>query len=225
MVQPIYGASAHYTGDRGEAYFRYQGDNIDFTGELEARKFQRFIEPSSTVVDFGAGSGAVLASLTAKKKLAIEINAAARDYCSTHFEIEALATSADVDSDFADVVISNHCLEHVPCPVAAVQEVWRILNRGGLFLLCLPLDDWRTQKRYNPHDINHHLHTWTPLLLGHTLSEGGFAHPEIRIMTSAWPPGVTWWYSRLPLWAFDVLCWSFAVAMKRRQLFAVARKN
>src|ERR1019366_2671706 len=117
------------------------------------------------------------------------------------------------------------CLEHVPYPIAAIREVHRILKPMGTFVLCLPLDDWRTQRKYQSADVNHHLHTWTPLLLGHSLSEAGFHEPNIRVLTRAWPPAFARWYACLPNVLFDCVCWSFAFLAKRRQLFAVARKT
>lgn len=41
-------------------------------------------------------------------------------------------------SDFADLVISGQCLEHVRNPFAAVAEMGRILKPGGLLFLIAP---------------------------------------------------------------------------------------
>lgn len=225
MLTENYGASRHYVGSKGEQYFEYQRQHAVTGGRIHADLFRPFIQAGDVVVDFGAGTGALLAHLPGSDKRAIELNPAARAFCASTFQIQAVAESAELPSDFADVVVSNHCLEHVPYPIAAMREVHRILKPGGLFVLCLPLDDWRTQRKYDAADVNHHLHTWTPLLLGHTLAEAGFHDPDIRVLTHAWPPGFAALHARLPKALFDCVCWSFALLKKRRQLFAVVRKT
>jgi hypothetical protein len=94
-------------------------------------------------------------------------------------------------------------------------------------LLCLPIDDWRTQKRFSVSDINHHLHTWTPQLLGNSLQEAGyeFRRGDIRIRTSAWPPYHEFIYARLPDSVFDGLCFMRAFLTHHRELLAVARPS
>jgi hypothetical protein len=94
-------------------------------------------------------------------------------------------------------------------------------------VLCLPIDDWRAQRVYLPQDINHHLHTWTPQLLGNSLCEAGFT-PErfsIRILTDAWFPGMTRISRRTPALLLLAARRIFSALAKRRQLLAVARKG
>ena len=105
--------------------------------------------------------------------------------------LESAQSLEEIPSSSVDGVLSHHALEHVPFPIAALTEMHRILKPYGLLIIWVPVDDWRSQKRYDPTDINHHLNTWTPQLIGNTLSEANFLVNEssIRIVSHAWFPG------------------------------------
>jgi SAM-dependent methyltransferase len=124
------------------------------------------------------------------------------------------------DSEF-DVVISNHVLEHIRDVPTTLERLRAKLRPGGRLLLKLPLDDWRSRNQRLPSstDIDHHLHTWTPLLLGNTLKESGFVVDECRVITSAWHPRL---FPLARIGLGKAAFWAFAAVMKRRQVFAVA---
>lgn len=217
-----YGTSERYLEVQGQDYFAYQKTIAESRGALLAVKFERFIKTNDCVLDFGCGGGYLLKALNCAQKIGVEINPAARAQAVRN-GVECHPALDEVTDGIADAVISNHALEHVPFPIEALRQIKIKLKTGGLFVLCVPADDWRTQKRYDPNDLNHHLHTWTPLLLGHTLSEAGFVvHPdEISILTDAWAPRVDTLWKVLPRPVFEFVCSAFAVATKRRQLIAV----
>ncbi len=221
---PSYGQSPHYSGAQGQAYFDYQARHAATAAALNAWKFAPHIAPTDTVLDLGAGSGALLDRLPGAKKIAVEINPVARDYCRTTYQLDAVEDFATVTDASVDVVVSNHALEHIPFPIGALREVWRVLKPNGQLILCVPIDDWRMQQRYRPEDINRHLHTWTPLLLGHTLAEAGFAVERLRISAYAWPPKYALLFRRLPRPLFDGLCVMWGWLRRRRQIIARARK-
>ena len=113
----------------------------------------------------------------------------------------------------ADVALSNHALEHVPYPIGALRELRRVLKPGGLLALCTPIDNWRLQRRYEEDDIHHHLHTWSPLLLGNSLAEAGFRGIDARARTYRWPGRWTVaCYGRLPYWLFRSICYVYGSA-------------
>jgi SAM-dependent methyltransferase len=217
-----YGASDRYLKRQGEDYFAYQKAIAESRGALLALKFERYIKPQDCVLDFGCGGGYLLKALNCTRKIGVEINPAAQSQAVMN-GIQCHPVLDNVPDAIADVVISNHALEHVPFPIEALRQIREKLKPGGTLVLCVPADDWRTQKRYDPNDVNHHLHTWTPLLLGHTLSEAGFLVKtnEITILTHAWPPRVDALCKCLPRAAFDMICGVFAVIRNRRQLLAV----
>ncbi len=72
--------------------------------------------------------------------------------------------------------------------------------------------------------MNHHLYTWTPLLLRNLLDEAGFEVRECRVVTHAWPHFHDVLFRRLPRPAFDVLARAWAVLRRRRQVMALAER-
>jgi len=103
-----------------------------------------------------------------------------------------------------DAVVSNHALEHNPQPLAELRDLFGLLKPEGQLRLWVPVDDWRAQTDAMAGDENHHLYTWTPLLMRNLLEEAGFAVSSVRVITHAWPPQ-TARLASLPPPAFDAL--------------------
>jgi SAM-dependent methyltransferase len=220
------GLAAAYVGDKGNEYFAYQRQIGALGGKLNARKFQSFIPPDAVVLDFGCGGGYLLRALECGRRLGVEPNRAAREAC-VDGGVECHPSMTYIDDRAVDVIVSNHVLEHVPYPIAALRECRRVLKPSGILILCVPIDDWRTQKRYIEDDPNHHLNTWTPLLLGNTLGEAGFAFntEDIRILAEAWPPHVGTLARILPARILALTMRAWAVLRNRRQILAVAHPS
>lgn len=215
-------ASPHYLGQSGKDYFAFQHQGGLLRGQLNARtKFARFVRPGDTVLDFGCGGGTLLRSLECARRIGVEINPVARAEAQSH-GIEVFEMPADVPDGIATVVISNHALEHVINPAAALQALRSKLKAGGKLVLVVPIDDWRTQRCYDPKNIDHHLYTWTPRLLGNLLSETGYRVDSVTVLTHAWFPNWPRWIGRLPVGVFDAWCWAYSIYSRRRQLVAVA---
>lgn len=212
-------AGRHYRGDLGERYLRYQRGIGALGAQLNRWKFEPHVGPGDAVVDFGCGTGGLLAALAAGSKVGVEVGDAARAEARA-LGLEVVATAAELPSASADVIVSNHALEHTLSPLDELRELCRILRPSGRLVLWLPLDDWRAQRRPRA-DPNHHLYTWTPQLLANLLDEAGFAVAEAAVVAHAWPPA-TARLARLPRPAFDLLARSWAVLRRRRQLMAVA---
>jgi SAM-dependent methyltransferase len=146
----------HYRGELGAAYFSaYEAGISGVVDEVESRKFAMYIVPGDAVVDFGCGNGGVLACLEARTKIGIEVNEQARQAASER-GISVVASTDELPDQCADVVISNHALEHTVAPVEELKELRRILKPEGKLVLWLPLDNWRAQRRVR-RDPNHHL--------------------------------------------------------------------
>ena len=139
---------------------------------------------------------------TSKAQDSVEPNPSAREDAARR-GLETYAFSVELPDEIADVVISNHALEHTLQPLTELENLRRALKPEDLLVLMLPFDDWR-RERNRSGDPNHHLYTWTPLLIRNLLGEAGFVVQETRVVTHAWPPG----YQRLMRFRlFDQLCW------------------
>ena len=212
----------HYRGELGEEYFDWQGSGADLNAEIESTKFAPHVSAKDTVVDFGCGAAALLATLQIGERIGVEPNPPARRAGEAR-GVRVVASTHELEDAIADVVISNHALEHTLAPLDELRELRRVLKPGGRIVLWLPLDDWRTQRQPGE-DVNHHLYTWTPLLLRNLLDEAGFEVRECRVVTHAWPRFHQQLFRRLPRPAFDVLARMWAVLRRRRQVMALAER-
>ncbi len=105
--------------------------------------FQKYISPSDTVVDIGAGDGLFLKNIQAKRKIAVDISAHALEL--KNFGCEVLQVPAtEISSlfpDQADVVFMSNFLEHLPTKrvlLEVLQECHKILKPGGLVMILQP---------------------------------------------------------------------------------------
>jgi SAM-dependent methyltransferase len=204
----------HYSGDLGAEYFAWQGQGGRLSAELEKAKFEPWVAPADSVVDFGCGAGHLLDLLPARSRVGIEPNPAAREAARAR-GLEVVSSPAELADGHASVVISNHALEHTLAP-------WHELRELRL-VLWLPLDDWRRQRRARS-DANHHLYTWTPLLLRNLLEEAGFRVERTRVVTHAWPQFHELLFRLLPRPAFHALARAWSFVTRRRQVMALATR-
>ena len=211
--------SSHYDGSRAEEYFAYQRGIGELGAGLNLFKFEPHVRRDDAIVDFGCGGGGLLERLEAASKTGVEVSEPARARARAR-GLDVVTSLSELDPGSTDVAISNHALEHALSPLEELHALRRVLRPGGKLVLWLPIDDWRSQRVVGP-DPNHHLYTWTPLLLSNLLAEAGFEVAECRIVTHAWPP-YTAHLARLPRPVFDLLARIWAVLRRRRQLAAVA---
>ena len=66
-------------------------------------------------------------------------------------------------------------------PLDELRELRRLLKPGGRPVLWVPLDRASQRASPDPADVNHHLYTWTPLLLGNLLTEADYAVREVAV--------------------------------------------
>ena len=215
---PSYGASDHYDAD----YFAWQNQHIDLKSRIKVRRFAPYVRPADTVLDFGCAGGGMLGALPGARKIGVEINDVARQAAVSDYGIEGYKSLAEVPDGVADVVVSNHTLEHIAAPFDALCQLKSKLKPNGLLVLVLPIDDWRAQRRWDSHDINRHLYTWTPLNLGNLLDEAGFRPEEMRIIHRTLMRGVDK-FAKLPDPLFEGVSWLYSHLRHRQELLATAR--
>jgi 2-polyprenyl-3-methyl-5-hydroxy-6-metoxy-1,4-benzoquinol methylase len=100
-----------------------------------------------TVVELGCCTGygsLMLAGSGAKKVYGIDISTAAVAYAKKHFShkyVEYFVANAEdtgLSDRIADVVVSFETIEHLPEPEKFLSEVYRIVKRGGIFIISTP---------------------------------------------------------------------------------------
>jgi SAM-dependent methyltransferase len=209
----------HYDAD----YWRYQAPIGEVGGLLNLWKFESHVSPTDTVLDFGCGGGYLLSRLIAREKIGVEIGVKAASN-ARGLGLTVYSSSKEIGSKTVDVVISNHALEHTARPFDELCDLHRVLRDGGRVVLVVPIDDWRQQREFNPDDPNHHLYTWTPLLLGNLLLEAGFAIESCVVVTRAWRPEFLLLKNKSE-GLFRIASWLLARLLRRQQIHAVGRKE
>ncbi len=214
---PTYGASKHYDAH----YYAWQNANIDIKTKFKVKRFAKYVKPTDTVLDFGCAGGALIAALPGARKIGVELNDVARTAAEQEYGIEGYKNLADVPDGIADVIISNHTLEHIAAPYDALCQLLPKLKADGRLVLVLPIDDWRALRKYDPKDINRHLYTWSPMNIGHLLDEAGYRPQEIYVVrrTLMRRPDL---FGKLPEPLFEAASTFFSVVRHRQELVAVS---
>jgi 2-polyprenyl-3-methyl-5-hydroxy-6-metoxy-1,4-benzoquinol methylase len=178
-------ASEHYNAD----YFNWQKDIGEFGGWADAWKFKQSINENDVVIDFGCGGGSILQNLNCATRIGIEPNRSAAEYAVrrniAHF-YNAVEALDELGGEVADVIISNHALEHTLNPLEEIKRLRPLLKPGGIIHFVVPCDS--IHMRYKASDINRHLFSWSPSNLGNLFSEAGYEVEYSRPNVHKWPP-------------------------------------
>jgi SAM-dependent methyltransferase len=173
--------ASHY----GAEYFKYQFEIGRFGGWANLTKFSPYIRPHMKVVDFGCGCGYLLANFDCKEKLGVEVNPVARAKAE-EAGIRTVASSSEIEDRWADVIVSNHALEHCRHPLEELQALWPKVVPGGLVVLVVPCE--AIKNKFRADDPNHHLYSWSPMSLANLFAEAGFTVVESKAYIHCWPP-------------------------------------
>ena len=168
-----------------QKYFKWQSPIGEFGGWANLAKFSEFVKKEDTVVDFGSGGGFLLSHIQCHKKMGIEINEAARASAKL-IEIDSVADTDLLPDDFADVIISNHALEHTFSPLDELKKLRKKLKKGGKIIFVVPCES--IDYAYVKNDINNHIYTWSPMCLGNLFTQAGFEVIESKPYIHKWPP-------------------------------------
>lgn len=181
MIDSISSASAHYDED----YFAWQREVGAFGGWADLSKFEPFVKPSDHVLDFGCGGGYLLRALPGSQKIGIEINEVARSEAQSQGS-DVRGGTDEVEDEWADVIVSNHALEHCPNPLGELQALLPKLRHGGTIVFVVPCES--VHRAYDPESPDYHLFTWAPINLGNLFTEAGFQVVEAKGLIKRWPP-------------------------------------
>ena len=178
-VESIAGALAHYD----KAYFAWQAK----LGMAKARgnwRKQLRLRANETVLDFGAGSGAILGysnvARIAGHRIAVEYSDVARSFMKRTFPaIELHKYPESVRDGSVDLVYSTSVIEHVECPIQELRELRRKLRVGGRIAIGIKNEGVELWKGWKFYDKDNHLYTWNSQLLGNVLRAAGFYVDEL----------------------------------------------
>jgi len=168
-----------------ETYFNWQKSRGEFGGISNVFKFKNYINKSDNVIDFGAGGGYLLKNIDCNGKLGIEINDTARAYAKT-IGIDSVKDSSSIDDEWADVIISNHALEHVENPLGEIKGLFNKLKPGGKIVFVVPHE---RRKKYVDGNVHNHFFTWAEINLGNLFKHAGYKVLEVKDVKYTNPPG------------------------------------
>jgi FkbM family methyltransferase len=208
---------SHYN----QQYFEWQKSIGQFGGIANLFKFRDYIEPDDTVLDFGCGGGYLLKNINCHRKIGVEINPAARREAQSQ-GIEVYESAQQIENHIADVIISNHALEHVLSPFEILQTLYTKLKPGGRIVLVVPHQD--TREEFNPKDTNKHLFTWNQLTLGNLFERCGFQIEKAETIQHQWPPKYEDIYKQYGEQEFHRICREYAQKNNSYQIRMVAAK-
>lgn len=158
---------AYYQGSAGEAYHTaVHGREMDSLAAFRAKsllanyRYFRHLPASSRVFEFGVGTGVNLAHLDVAEKAGFDISETATEL-SRRWGITVFNDMNDAPTDYYDVVVCRHVLEHVPDPTKTLDYLGQRLARAGRLLLVLPVEARPAHVRRLPQeDLNQHLFNW-----------------------------------------------------------------
>jgi ubiquinone/menaquinone biosynthesis C-methylase UbiE len=124
-----------------KARFTFNTDRMVVWKEI-VRFLNQFIKGTHTVLDLGAGYCDFINTVSAEKKIAVDISPELPRYADKSVKhIQSLATDlSSVEDQSVDLVFSSNLLEHLTDEELALcmKELRRVLKTGGLFITMQP---------------------------------------------------------------------------------------
>ncbi len=205
-----------------EEYFTWQKVIGEFGGWANLSKYKNHITITDTVVDFGCGGGYLLNNIDCNRKIGIEINPHAVKNAKS-FGVEVFANPTELADEIADVIISNHALEHVHRPLDILQTLRKKLKKGGKIVFTVPCE--ALSNPYKEGDINRHIYTWSPMNLGNLFNEAGFTVIEVLPYRHMWLPRGYLYGRKLGRPLFDFLCKIYDWSRPSQSQIRIIAKN
>ena len=209
---------SHYDKD----YYKWQIKAGKYCAQQDLWMYEDNIKSNYRVLDFGCGGGFMMQRFHCKEKYGVDINTDARqDAKKNGLKVYEYLDNIPKNVMF-DLIISHHALEHVPNPYETLKELKKKLSSGGKIVCLVPIDDWRVEKRYKLHDVNMHLFTWTPQLIGNLFFLSGFKNIQVQIISRAWLPLSRFYYQYIPRSVYNILSWIWSNLIFSRQIRVIA---
>jgi SAM-dependent methyltransferase len=171
----------------GEEYFAWQSKVGKFGAWANRFKFENSVRQEFLVIDYGCGGGFLLEELHKGEKIGIEPNVQAAKSIRFENYRSIKETKENLNGRLADLIISNHALEHSNDPLGDLIALRSLLKPGGIIHLVVPCES--IKMKYFESDVNHHIFTFAPINLGNILKISGFKVQKVETLMHKWPPG------------------------------------
>jgi len=207
-----------------EKYFQWQKNIGSKTGLVNSYSYKEFLKEDDSVLDFGCGGGYLLDNLDVKEKYGIEINPVAREEaqkkCDAVYESIDDFINNNKNKKF-DVIISCHAFEHVLEPARILEDLKKILKKEGKIIFITPIDSYRNTHKYYKEDINKHLYTWTPLLMGNLFDANGYNVQKVDTLRP-WMPFASLFVKIIPKPVYKLLSCIFSYIYDKKEVRIIA---
>jgi SAM-dependent methyltransferase len=139
--------------------------------DIELRAFAASLPDGALVLDAGSGDLRYAPVFARQRYESADFEKVDKVYRPPTYSCDLIAVPVE-DGRF-DAVISTQVLEHLPDPLAVLNETRRILKPGGRLFLSAPL--W-----YEEHEKPYDFYRYTRFGLAHLLGRAGFVVDDLR---------------------------------------------
>ena len=120
-----------------------------------------------------------------QKKIGIDPNPLARNYCKLELKIDCFESLSSIESKSIDIIISNYFFEHCERPFDIIKDLYSKLKKGGMIIIVVLLDTHRY--KFIKEDVNKHLYSFSPMNIWNHLLLNNFVDIKTRIINHRWP--------------------------------------
>lgn len=187
MTEPLARQSSNETQRELEQLYRDRFSERELASKqalwrvLCDQVFQELVPETGTVVDLGAGNCEFVNSITAARRIAVDLNPDTVKFAGSG--VEVLTTSASemsmIDDGAVDTVFTSNFFEHLPSKVVlldVLRECHRVTKPGGRMVVLMPNVRYLAGRYWDYFD--HHL-PLTHLSLREAVTLGGFECDEV----------------------------------------------
>ncbi len=154
-------------------------------------KFWHFGKETGRFLDVGCGNGAydayVIKDYPRWEFYGVEPSALSASLAKkiTHFNVfNGFLENAHYESDFFDVILMSHSLEHTFDPKKTIEEAFRILKKGGRLIIKVPNFACPSRRFFGTYwyhlDAPRHLFHFAPEVVAVILKNAGFTIESVR---------------------------------------------